>query len=257
VIPRPGLYTGHIRHRRFTPRTHQFSYSLCMAFLDIDGLRESMAASWLTSYNRWNWMSFDERDHLGDPSQPLRSRVEASAADSGVTLPDGPIFLLTHLRYAGYVFNPISFFYCYDANGALRAVLAEVNNTYGGRQTYWLQAPAADPAAPARTFRATTAKVLYVSPFMTMDMDYEFALAAPAATLVAHMNVTRGSDQVFDATLVLVHQPWSATSIRGALARFPLMTAKVIAAIHWQALRLYLKGVPVIPAEPEALKGLR
>jgi DUF1365 family protein len=129
-------------------------------------------------------------------------------------------------------------------------VLAEVNNTYGGRRLYWLHGTSA-----SGPLRATTPKTLYVSPFMELEMDYEFVLTEPHATLVAHMNVTRAADaeggtrgaKMLDATLLLSYRPWTAGEIRSALLRFPVMTAKVTAAIHWQALRLYLKGLPVIP----------
>ena len=243
----PGLYVGTIRHRRFSPRPHEFTYSLFMALLDIDRLPEAMSVSPLTSYNRWNWAAFHDRDHLGDPARSLRERLQADAAAVGASVPDGPILLLTHLRYAGYVFNPISLFYCHDPSGGLRTVLAEVNNTYGGRQTYWLSRDDRHTAGP---FRAMAPKSLYVSPFMRVENDYEFVLTPPGETLMAHMNVTpseSGSARLFDATLQLQHQPWTARTIRAALVRFPLMTAKVIAAIHFEALRLYFKGVPVVP----------
>ena len=164
-----------------------------------------------------------------------------------MALPDGPIHLLTHLRYAGYVFNPISIYYCYDRSGRLQRVLADVRNTYGGRHAYWLT-----PAdARDQRLRAVTEKTLYVSPFMRGDMDYEFLLTPPGDGLVAHMNVlprgSRGGAPLFDATLTLQRRPWTASSLRGVLLRQPLMTAKVIAAIHWEALRLRLKGVPTVP----------
>jgi len=249
VIPAPGLYVGTVRHRRFAPRPHQFEYSLFMAWLDVDRLREAMDVSRLTSYNRWNWAAFDERDHLGDPVRPLRDRVRDSAHAAGHVLPDGPIYLLTHLRYAGYVFNPISLFYCYDSQGDLQLVLAEVSNTYGGRRNYWLQ----PRDQTARRFHAVTSKTMYVSPFMEYDVDYEFLLSPPGQTLVAHMNVARSgadgsaSSRVLDATLSLDHKPLTARAVRTALCRFPWMTAKVIAAIHWQALRLRLKGLKFVP----------
>lgn len=254
VSPAPGLYAGTIRHRRLEPRLHQFEYPLFMAFLDVDRLRESMAVSRFTSYNRFNWAAYHERDHLGDPAAPLRARLRDSAAAAGHTLPDGPIYLLTHLRYAGYVFNPISLFYCYAPGGDLRLVLAEVSNTYGGRRNYWLK-PADDGQ---RRLRAVVSKELYVSPFMPYDVDYEFILTPPGPTLVAHMNVTPAHEgqprpgRLFDATLTLTHQPWTARNVRGALARFPLMTARVIAGIHWEAARLRLKGVPVVPFPEES-----
>lgn len=242
----PGLYVGTIRHRRFSPRPHEFTYSLFMALLDIDRLPEAMAVSRLTSYNRWNWVAFHDRDHLGDPGRSLRERLRADAAAAGTSLPDGRILLLTHLRYAGYVFNPISLFYCHDRSGELCTVLAEVNNTYGGRHAYWLS-PERHVGGP---FRAMVPKSLYVSPFMHAANDYEFVLTPPGPTLMAHMNVTPSesrSARLFDATLQLQYQPWTASTIRAALMRFPLMTAKVIAAIHFEALRLYVKGVPVVP----------
>jgi uncharacterized protein len=252
VSPAPGLYVGTIRHRRFAPRPHEFRYGLAMALLDVDQLRASMGVSRLAAYNRWNWVAYDERDHLGDPSRPLRDRLRTSAAEAGETLPDGPIYLLTHLRYAGYVFNPISIFYCHAPDGGLRLVLAEVSNTYGGRRLYWLR-PDDDPSL---RFRARARKSMYVSPFMDSDVGYEFVLTPPRDRLVAHMNVTGRRDaspartRLFDATLSLEWRPWTARSIRSSLLRFPLMTVSVIAAIHWEALRLYFKGLPVWPFPP-------
>jgi uncharacterized protein len=248
VTAAPGLYVGTLRHRRHAPTAHAFTYTLFMALLDVDRIPEAMAVSRLTAYNRRGWAAFHDRDHLGDPTRPLRERVHASARAAGVALPDGPIHLLTHLRYAGYVFNPISLYYCYDAGGRLRHVLADVHNTYGGRQDYWL-APVDDGA---RRLRAVARKSLYVSPFMIPDVDYEFVLTPPGDTLVAHMNVRPihdgGRRAMFDATLTLEHRPWTAAAIRRALLRQPFMTAKVIGAIHWEALRLRLKGLPAIPA---------
>ena len=130
-----------------------------------------MRVSRVTSYNTWNWASFNDRDHLGDPRRSLRERLATDAAHRGIDLPNGRIFLLTHLRYLGYGFNPISFFYCLDAAERLQLVLAEVNNTFGGSHTYWLRA---DPAS--RTFRSAAAKSLYVSPFMPVELDYAFGI---------------------------------------------------------------------------------
>ena len=237
-----GLFIGTLRHRRFDPVPHAFSYPLFMALLDIARLPQLMSRSRLTSYNRWNWASFDDRDHLGDPARPLRERLAADAAQHGIELPDGPIFLLTHLRYLGYCFNPVSFFYCFDADERLQLVLAEVRNTFGGGHNYWLRP---DPAS--RTFRAAAAKSLYVSPFLAVDLDYAFALTLPASRLVAHMNTVKEGAVCFDATLSLARRPWIASEILRVLVRYPAMTAKVIAGIHWQALRLWWKGVPLVP----------
>jgi DUF1365 family protein len=242
MVIAPGLFVGALRHRRLAPVPHTFSYRLFMALLDIDRVPELMRVSRVTSHNRWNWASFDDRDHLGDSTRPLRERLAIDAARHEVDLPDGRIFLLTHLRYLGYCFNPVSFFYCFDAAERLRVVLAEVHNTFGGSHTYWLRP---DPAA--RTFRAAAAKSLYVSPFMPVDLDYAFALTPPAGRLVAHMQTIREGAVLFDATLSLERRPWNATEIRRALLRYPVMTARVMAGIHWQALQLWWKGVPLVP----------
>jgi DUF1365 family protein len=109
-----------------------------MVFLDIDRLPELMKVSPLAGYNRWNWVSYQERDHFGDPAKPLRERVSRDALKKGIVLPEGRIFLLTHLRYLGYNFNPVSFFYCYDREDKLQMVMAEVNNTFGETANYWL-----------------------------------------------------------------------------------------------------------------------
>ena len=239
-----GLFVGTLRHRRFTPVAHAFTYPLFMALLDVDLIPELMNRSWLTSHNRWNWASFDDRGHLGDPNLPLRERLIVDAAGDGVELPAGRIFLLTHLRYLGYCFNPVSFFYCFDGAGQLRVVLAEVNNTFGGTHNYWLRP---DPAS--RTFRAAAAKAMDVSPFMPIDLEYTFAFTPPADRLVAHMETSRAGAVGFDATLSLERRPWNAAEIRRVLVRHPAMTAKVMAEIHWEAFKLWWKGVPVVHAE--------
>jgi len=246
MIPEPGLYTGTLRHRRFRPRKHEFAYKLFMAWLDIDRIPEQMAQSPWTSYNRFNWASFQERDHFGDPRLSLRERVAEDARGHNVPLADGPIFLLTHLRYLGYCFNPISFYFCYGRGGCLDSILAEVNSTFGESRNYWLSAHNREPSGTG--FRYRCPKTMHVSPFMGMNLDYEFVLAEPGERVVAHMNTIERSaspQPFFDATLVLEREPWTARNLGRVLLRHPLMTAKVIGAIHWQALRLFLKRVPV------------
>jgi DUF1365 family protein len=243
VLTEPAFYFGTLRHRRFEPRRHEFTYRLFMAFLDIDRIPELSRISPFLSYNRWNWASFHERDHFGDPRQTLRERLRRDAESAGLTLPDGPIYLLTHLRYLGYNFNPISLFYCCDRAGHLQTVLAEVNSTFGESHNYWLHEANQAPGANARHYRVP--KQMHVSPFMDMALDYGVVLTEPAGRLTAHMNTLADGRVTFDATLTLHREPWSARSLHRALATHPWMTAKVIGAIHWQALRLWIKRVPV------------
>ncbi|MDE3157061.1 MAG: DUF1365 domain-containing protein [Acidobacteriota bacterium] len=247
-----GIYRGTLRHRRFEPRGHAFVYDLFMVLLDVDRIAELMQVSPLAGYNRFAWASFHDRDHLGDPRRPLRERLRQDAVAHGVTLPDGPIYLLTHLRYLGYVFNPVSFFYCSDRQGRVGAILAEVNNTFGDRRHYWLSAANRSRAGDGLRFRV--AKTLHVSPFMPMALDYTFAFTPPGEQLVAHMRTLDGERACFDATLRLRREPWSARALHRALARHPWMTAKVIGAIHWEALKLFLKKVPVYH-RPDGLEG--
>ncbi|MEQ1730156.1 MAG: DUF1365 domain-containing protein [Vicinamibacterales bacterium] len=252
---RPGVYTGWLRHRRTEPVAHTFSYPLFMVLLDIDRIPELMSASRFTSHNRWNWASFHDVDHTGDPSLSLRERLTRDAAAHGQVLPDGPVLLLTNLRYLGYCFNPVSFYYCHDAGGQLRLILAEVHNTFGGSHNYWLTPegvglPSTEtPATPM--FRASAMKSFYVSPFMPAEMQYRFAFSQPGSTLVAHMALEQDgappSRHSFDATLSLQFRPWSHTEISRALFRHPAMTLKVVAGIHWEALKLWSKGLSVVP----------
>ena len=230
-----GVYVGTLRHRRFAPVSHEFTYPLFMVLLDVDRIDALMAVSRFTSRNRFNWATFDDRDHLGDPARPLRDRLADDAARHGVALPEGRVLLLTHLRYLGYCFNPVSFFYCYDAADCLQLVLAEVSNTFGGHHNYWVRA------------HDRAAKALYVSPFIEADAEYSFDFAEPGASLVAHMNTIRDGATLLDATLRLDRREWTAREIRRALGHHPAMTAAVIAGIHWEALKLWWKGVPAVP----------
>src|SRR3990172_8508467 len=241
-----ALYSGMLRHRRFRPTWHEFSYPVVIAFLDIDRIPELMRVSPLASYNRWNWASYSENDHFGNPSLPLRQRLEVDAAAHGVALPGGPIYLLTHLRYLGYCFNPVSFYYCYDSQGRLAMMMAEVSNTFGDSQNYWLWEENERATANAKRYQCP--KVLHVSPFMKMELDYTFVFTPPSDSLVAHMNTSDGGDTFFDATLSLKREPWTAAALHRALIRFPWITLKVITAIHLEALKLYFKKLRFYPS---------
>lgn len=247
MIDTHALYVGTLRHRRFRPTPHAFTYSLFMPMLDIDRLDEAASISPWLSRNRFNWASIDDRDHFGDSTQSLRARLETAARGAGGTLPGGPIYLLTHLRYLGYCFNPISFYFCYDTSRALAAVVAEVHSTFGEQTLYWLPGL----TAPHGSIRHRTPKTMHVSPFNEGHLDYDFTVTAPGDTLVAHMTTIDRTEQrdtpFFDATLTLARHPWSGPRLHRVLRRHPFMTGKVITAIHFEALRLWWKGLRYVP----------
>jgi DUF1365 family protein len=235
------LYVGWVRHRRYAPRAHAFRYPLFMVYLDLAELGDVFKGRWLWSAQRPAPARFAREDHLGDPRVPLDEAVRELVASKTGLRPSGPIRLLTHLRYFGYVFNPVSFYYCFDAGGErVETIVAEVNNTpWGERCCYVLDG-----------LKAETRKAMHVSPFMPMDLRYAWRFTAPGTHLGVHMRLTRKDDTVFDATLALCQEPIS----NRILLRFPLMTAKVIAAIHWEALKLWRKRVPfhTHPAKAQA-----
>jgi hypothetical protein len=242
-----ALYHGWLDHRRLAPRRHAFRYGLFMAYLDLEELDVVFRGRWLWSTRRAAVARFDRRDHLGEPTQPLGDAVRALVAERTGRRPEGPIRLLTHLRYFGYVFNPVSFYYCFDAaDRAVEAVVAEVNNTpWGERHCYVLQ----QDTPGACELRARSAKAMHVSPFQPMALRYDWRLHTPAEALQVHMTLRSAEPgaaaPIFGATLALRRVPITGASLAGTLLRFPWMTAKVIVAIHWQALRLWLKRIPV------------
>ncbi|HEX6945153.1 MAG TPA: DUF1365 domain-containing protein, partial [Casimicrobiaceae bacterium] len=224
---------------------HAFRYRMFLLYLDLDELPQVFDGRWLWSARRPAPAWFRRADYLGDASVPLADAVRDLVHARTGQRPDGPIRLLTHLRYWGYVQNPVSFYYCFDASGtSVRTVVAEVTNTpWGERHAYVVQ-----PDQRGGSYRSSFEKVLHVSPFMPMDQRYQWALSAPGDRLHVHM-VNRGTDgaRVFDATLLLRRAPMTGPVLARCLARYPWMTATVLAGIYWQALRLRLRGVPFHP----------
>ena len=241
------VYEGTVRHRRDAPARHSFHYSIFMMYLDLAELPDLFHERWFWSPATPNLAWFRQSDHLGDPEKPLDQNVRDLVESKTGRRPAGPIRLLTHLRYFGYGFNPVSFYFCFDpADRLVETVVAEVTNTpWGERHCYVLGASLDEGIG--RRHRYRFGKQFHVSPFMGMDVDYDWRFGTPGAALSVHMENFRGGERFFDATMVLRREEMTARSLARVLLRYPLMTTQVIAAIHWQALRLWLKRCPVIP----------
>jgi len=241
------LYRGRVWHHRSSPRAHAFRQRLFLLYLDLDELPGLFDGLWLWSARRPAVAWFRRADHLGDPALPLARAVRERVARETGTLPEGPVRLLTHLRYLGYCMNPVSFYYCFDAGDeALEFIVAEVHNTpWGERHCYVLDCRAAPLAGGWHRFALD--KAFHVSPFMPMTQRYAWAFSLPRDRLDVRMTSLESGERRFEAGLALRGEPIAPRALARALFRFPFMTGQVIGAIYWQALRLWLKGAPFHP----------
>jgi uncharacterized protein len=247
-----AVYEGTVRHRRFDPIAHEFRYPLFMLYLDLAELPGVLDPYPLWSARRRAPARFRRTDFLGDPARPLdacvRDAVEAEAGER----PAGPVRLLCGLRYLGYCFNPVSFYYCFDPPGRVQAVVAEVQNIpWGERGAYVLSR--GERKGPVLSQNID--KSLHVSPLMGMDQTYGFSASEPGATLSVQIESRPrgGGGKSFDATLSLRRRELSQTTMARLLARYPAHSLQVVARIYAQALRLRLKGARHYP-HPEAAR---
>ena len=239
-----SVYSGWVQHRRHEPEPHAFRYRLFMMYLDLSELPALFDPFWCWSARRSALARFARSDYHGDPAVSLDHAVRATVSRATGSAPRGPIRLLTHLRYFGYVFNPVSFYYCFDAAGErVETIVAEITNTpWKERHAYVL--PVATGQRTGTVTRFEFGKDFHVSPFWPMDMRYDWRLSEPGERLHVHMENWRQERRAFDATMSLERHEWSGAALRRVLTGFPLMTAKVATAIYWQALRLWMKRTP-------------
>lgn len=243
MIEGSALYAGRVVHARLKPKQHKLSYACYWLLLDLDELETLSRKLRTFSLDRFNLFSLRTRDY-GDGSQTdLRTQARAHLDKAGVDLTGGKIFLLTMPRILGYGFNPLSVYFCQRADGTLAAMIYEVHNTFGQRHSYLI--PIEDGAAAE--VMQTCAKDFYVSPFMEMNLRYDFCVLPPAAKTRVSVKVSDAGGLMLSASLAGDKQPLTNTSLARIFVTHPLLTAKVIGAIHWEALRLWLKGVGLVP----------
>jgi DUF1365 family protein len=237
-----ALYFGTVLHQRLRPVRHELSYRVFMMLVDLDELPLlAQRLRWL-SHNRFNLFSFHDRDHGARISEPLKPQIEATVKAAGIDLAGGSIKLLCFPRVLGYVFNPLSIYFCHHRDGPLRAILYEVSNTFGQQHGYLIPV-----SGPDDLVRQSCAKEFYVSPFMAMEGRYQFRLAAPDDRLAVYIRQLDGDGPILHASLEGTRAPLDDATLARAFLRYPLMTLKVIGGIHWEALRLWRKGLRPVP----------
>jgi len=240
-----GIYAGWVRHRRYRPHAHAFRYRIFMFLIDLAELDHIFRGRWLWSVGRRNLAQFRRSDYHGDPAVPLDKAVRDTVQQLGGERPAGPIRLLTHLRYFGHCFNPVSFYYCYAEDGAqLECILAEITNTpWHERHCYLLSRNQAEVHGSALGWRFD--KAFHVSPFVPMQRAYDWRFQPPGESLRVHMDINDGEQPELDTTLVLQRRNINGFSLARCLLTYPVMTLRVVLAIHWQAFLIWCRRNPV------------
>lgn len=248
------LYECSVYHKRLRPKVREFSYRIFMFALDLDELDAVAARIPFLSRNRWNCYSFNDADHLRFGQGSAKENVIAYAQSEGAVFPEGGrIVLVTLPRVLGYIFNPVSFYFCYDAEGRAKWSVAEVGNTFREMKPYLIQ----DSDEDGR-FHRRTQKLFYVSPFMDLDLEFDFRLAPPNEKLDVQINDFDGAGLVLTSYLKGIRKPLTTGSLLWMTLKYPLITLKVIALIHWQALKIWAARIPhrAKAARPEDQRGV-
>ena len=242
-----ALYVGHVSHRRSRPRPHAFRYRIAQFYIDLDELPQLFAKRWLWSIDRPNIGQFRRADFLGDRLTELKTAVRDCVDTATGQRPLGPIRLLTNLRYFGYAMNPVSFYYCFAADGTtLEAIVAEITNTpWNERHRYVLPAARAERrGASQRVLAWKFDKQFHVSPFLPMGLAYDWRFEEPGTHLRVHMDVADTGGALFDATLTLERREITSSALARFLIAYPAQTLAIAFRIYWNALVLACKRIP-------------
>lgn len=239
--PSSAIYECEVMHRRLTPTVHQFRYRVFYLWLDLDDLPALDKRLRLLGHNRFKVFSFFDADHLGSEPGPVKARLLAWLATEGVdTGRIATVHLLCFPRVLGYVFNPVCFYYCHDTEGVPLCAVAQVTNTFKEQKLYLVQ----DQEADGR-FRRIVPKHFYVSPFMDLELCFDFKLRVPREKLEIHVDDRKADERVLLSALTGTRSKLTDTRLLWCAVKYPLLTLKVIFLIHWEALRLWMKRLPV------------
>jgi DUF1365 family protein len=246
-----SLYVGEVMHARLKPMGHRFSYRVMSLLIDLDRLEAADRQSPLFGVNRAALYSFREADHGNRDGSPLRAYAQACAAERGIDLSGGRVLLLCYPRLLGYTFNPLSVYFCYRAGGELALIIYEVRNTFGEIHPYVLPVQPAEVSAAG--VRQSQDKLFYVSPFIEMAMRYHFRVMQPREHVKLRILATDRSGPLLAATFNGCRRALNNVELLRAFFGLPLVTLKIVAAIHWEALRLWVKGARLVPRQNAAI----
>ena len=247
-----GVYAGSVIHRRIRPRHHRLSYRVFFFFLDLEEIDSLARRLKLFSRNRFNLFSFHDRDHGAGTEEPLRAQIEGHLRAAGLDPDGGAIRLFAMPRVLGYVFNPLSIYFCHRRDGTLSALLYEVNNTFGERHSYLIPVTNGGGAP----IRQQCLKRFHVSPFLDMEMTYALRVVPPGRRVAIGISGSDADGPVITAALSANRSVLTDAALARAFIDYPLMTLKVTTGIHWEGLRIWLKGIRLRPRPPAPLKAV-